>query len=73
MHGAASVGVLRDKLVLSNGLIMSIGHRIKRDSEAEVSSVSPSSDSLRLRANARNVSFRISFNTVANSHYQSGW
>ena len=32
----------------------------KRDSKADVSSVSPSLDSLRRRANARNVSFQIS-------------
>ena len=54
----------QDNLVSSTGLIMWIGHR-KRDSKADVSSVSPSSeriapDSLRRRANARNVSFRIS-------------
>ena len=32
-----------------------------RDSKADVSSVSPSLDSLRRKANARNVSFRISY------------
>ena len=45
---AASVGVLQGNLVSSTGLIMRIGHR------KEIR------DSLRRRASARNVSFRIS-------------
>ena len=52
-----------DNLVLSTGLIMWIGHH--KDSDADVSSISPSSER---RANGRNASFRLF--TVANSHYQ---
>ena len=61
-------GVIQHKLVLTTGLIKWIGHR-REDSKADVSaSVCTSSeqiaseriDSLRQRANARNVPFRIS-------------
>ena len=61
-HLASLISLPQSNLVLSTGLIRWIGHR--RDSETDVSSVSPSSskwkfDSLRRRADARSVRFRI--------------
>ena len=56
-------------LYLSNDLIMWIGHRKEIRKLTFRALALRRSDSLRRRANARNISFRISF-TVANSHYQ---
>ena len=57
------MGVLQDNLVLSTELIMWISHRKeirKLTFRAQAFRRSESSDSLRRRASARNVSFRIS-------------
>ena len=64
--GAASVGVLQDTLVLSTGLIMLIGQRKEiRKLTLQVlalrqSESAPTKDSPQQRANAGNISFRIS-------------